>query len=91
MFNVPFSGPQEQLFRQSTVSPFKQAIQYFDFLRLSADYALSSANVQAFLKRSDQQFDLIVNEEFFHDSFLMFGHKFKAPIVTISKPENFEL
>lgn len=51
---------------------------------MSADYALTSANVQAFLKRTDQQFDLVINEEFFHDSYLMFGHKFKAPIVTIS-------
>lgn len=57
-----------------------------NFCQFSADYALSSANVQAFLKRTDQQFDLVVNEEFFHDSFLMFGHKFKAPIVTISMP-----
>lgn len=55
---------------------------------MSADYALSSANVQAFMQRSDQQFDVIVNEEFFHDSFLMFGHKFKAPLVTISMALN---
>lgn len=83
-FACSFPGPQEHLFQQSVESPFKSSVQYLNFCQMSADYALSSANVQAFLKRTDQQFDLVINEEFFHDSYLMFGHKFKAPIVTIS-------
>lgn len=35
------------------------------------------------LINSTQHFDVMINEEFFGDSFLMFAHKFKVPIVTI--------
>lgn len=55
-----------------------------NFLKELADYSLSSENVQKFIKRYDLHFDLVINEEFFHDSHLMFAHKFKAPTVTIS-------
>lgn len=47
------------------------------------EYALSTKNVQAFIQSENYQFDIVINEEFFHDAFLMFGHKFKAPTVTI--------
>lgn len=51
----------------------------------SSDHVLSDPNVQKFIHRNDLQFDLIINEEVFHDSFLMFAHKYKAPIITICK------
>lgn len=79
------SEPQEQILKSALKSPFVTIFEYPQFCQISADFALSSANVQAFLKRADLQFDLIINEEFFHDSLLMFAHKFKAPIVSISK------
>ncbi|XP_053693539.1 UDP-glycosyltransferase UGT5-like [Sabethes cyaneus] len=47
-------------------------------------HGLESKNVQKFLNRGDLHFDLIVSEQFFQDSWLMFAHKFRAPIVTIS-------
>lgn len=40
--------------------------------------------MQAFLNRQDLQFDLVILEQFFHDSWLMFAHKYKAPVVTIA-------
>lgn len=46
-------------------------------------HAFESENVQRFINSSDFYFDVIVNEEFFADSFLMFAYKFNAPIVTI--------
>lgn len=66
-------------------SPFLSVFEYTEFCEISADYALSTANIQKFLKRKDLHFDLVINEEFFHDSFLMFAHKFNAPLVTISE------
>lgn len=75
---------QEQIMESAVKSPFLSVFEYAEFCQISADYALSTANVQTFLKRNDLRYDLIINEEFFHDSFLMFAHKFKAPIVTIS-------
>lgn len=55
------------------------------FMKLAADYALNSTSVKEFINRNDLQFDLVINEEVFHESWLMFGHKYKAPIVTICK------
>lgn len=46
-------------------------------------YALESPNVQKLIHSTDQHFDVIINEDFFGDSFLMFAHKFKAPTITI--------
>uniref|UniRef100_A0A1Q3FSB8 UDP-glucuronosyltransferase n=1 Tax=Culex tarsalis TaxID=7177 RepID=A0A1Q3FSB8_CULTA len=45
---------------------------------------LESQSVQQFIKRNDLTFDLVVSEQFFQESWLMFAHKFNAPIVTIS-------
>lgn len=58
---------------------------YVIFGNLSASYVMSHANVQKLIHRTDLHFDLVINQEVFHDSFLMFGHKFNAPIVTICK------
>lgn len=48
-------------------------------------YSLENENVQKFIKSTGLHFDLIVADEFFIDSFYMFAHKHKAPIVTICK------
>lgn len=47
-------------------------------------FGLENTNVQTFLKRDDLQFDLVISEQFFQESWLMFAHKYNAPIVTIS-------
>lgn len=66
-------------------SPFFTAAILPYFANMSTDHALSSKNVQEFIYRRDLHFDLIINEEIYHDAFLMFGRKFNAPIVTICK------
>lgn len=53
------------------------------FANMSADFALSNKNIQEFIKRTDLHFDLVINEEIYHDVFLMFAKKFNAPVVTI--------
>lgn len=50
----------------------------------STQHALNSKNVKNFIKNNRDDFDLILSEQFFQESFLMFAHKYKAPIVTIS-------
>lgn len=47
-------------------------------------FGLENTHVQKFLKRDDLQFDLVISEQFFQESWLMFAHKYNAPIVTIS-------
>lgn len=50
----------------------------------STEHAFKDKNVNAFIHRDDLQFDVIVLEQFFHDSWLPFASKFDAPIVTIA-------
>lgn len=49
------------------------------------EIAFENAEVQKFIKRTDLHFDVIVAEDFFHESLYMFAHKHKAPLVTICK------
>lgn len=79
-----FAGDLNKNFASQETSPFWDLFEFPEFLKGIADYSLSSANVQQFLKRTDLHFDLVINEEFFMESFLMFAHKYKAPLVTIS-------
>lgn len=51
----------------------------------SAEHALKSKNVQKFLKNDNTKFDLVFAEQFFQESMLMFAHKYKVPIVTLSE------
>lgn len=50
----------------------------------SADHGLASIGVQKIINSVDLHFDLVINEEMFIESWLMFGHKFNAPTMTIS-------
>lgn len=51
---------------------------------LSTEHAFNDKNVANFINSTDYQFDVIVLEQFFHDSWLPFAYKFNAPIVTIA-------
>ena len=51
----------------------------------STEHALKSAAVKDFIKNDKSNFDLILAEQFFQEAFLLFAHKYKAPIVTISE------
>lgn len=55
------------------------------FGKILADNAMSDANVQRIIHQNNSHFDLIISDEIHIDSFLMFAHKFKAPIITICK------
>jgi glucuronosyltransferase len=50
-----------------------------------SEWGLKDPKVQQFINRDDLYFDLILMELIFQESWLMFAHKFKAPIVGMSK------
>ena len=52
---------------------------------MSSRYGLKNDRVQRLIHSNDLQFDLVVSEEMHQESWLMFAHKFNAPIVTICK------
>lgn len=54
-----------------------------NFIKNSNKHGLESEQVQKFIHSKDLHFDLIFIEETLHDAYLMFGHKFNAPIVSI--------
>jgi glucuronosyltransferase len=66
-----YSGDYENLFL------------YWRVGELTTTHALENIDIQKFIVRKDLHFDLIISEQFFQEAFLMFAHKFKAPIVTI--------
>lgn len=52
---------------------------------VAANHALGTKNVQEFVRNKNAHFDLVIHEEVYMDSFLIFGHVFKAPVVSICK------
>lgn len=75
--------PQEALLTMGEQTPFSFISDMASFPNVMNAYAFENPNVQKLIHSTDLHFDVIINEEFFADSFLMFAHKFKAPIVTI--------
>ena len=69
--------------KMGNTSPFKVITQSIGRLGMMNTYIYENANVQKFLHSTNFQFDVIINEDFFGESFLMFAHKYKAPIITI--------
>lgn len=59
------------------------------FAHLWNRHHLESENVQRLINSTGLNFDIVINEEFFADSLLMFAHKFNAPVVTICEFELF--
>lgn len=51
---------------------------------LCGEYALRDPKVRKLALSKGLHFDLVISEQFFHEAWLMFAHKFNAPIVTIS-------
>uniref|UniRef100_A0A182KIS0 UDP-glucuronosyltransferase n=1 Tax=Anopheles christyi TaxID=43041 RepID=A0A182KIS0_9DIPT len=76
--------PVEGLFDASQTSDLNKLNMYWDLGINTSRWGLQSENVREFIQRTDLTFDLIIAEQFFQESWLMFAHKYKAPIVTIS-------
>lgn len=54
----------------------------------TAEYALKHPNVQKLIDSTDQHFDLVIAEQYYQEAFLMFAHKFKAPVITLGRYKN---
>lgn len=82
-FQNEYTVSQESLMKMGSQSPFTVITQSIKRLGFINGYVYQNANVQKLLHSTNLQFDVVINEDFFGESFLMFAHKFKAPIVTI--------
>lgn len=56
---------------------------FYDIGISTTEYALKNENVQNFIKNTENNFDLVVCEQFYQEPFLLLAHKYQAPIVTI--------
>lgn len=50
----------------------------------STEHAIRDKQVANLINRTDLKFDVIILEQFFHDSWLPFAKKFNAPLITIA-------
>lgn len=76
---------QQEIIDTSDGTVFSSILMLNRISKLKNEYTLENANVQKFIKSTGQHFDVIVTEEFFDDALYMLAHKYKAPMVTISK------
>lgn len=75
---------QDMFLEMATSSAFSSLQNVKGFMKVSNDYAWNNPNVQRFIHSTGQQhFDLVINEDFFAESFLIFAHIYKAPVVSI--------
>lgn len=51
----------------------------------TAKHGLESRKVQEMIKSHKGHFDVVVAEQFMQESWLMFAHLYKAPVVTLSE------
>lgn len=82
---LKISVSQTQLFQIQEKSAVSVLFELAGIRKFAAEYAFESDQVQQFLQRQDLHFDLVINEEFFQESFSMFAFKYKTPLITISK------
>lgn len=75
-FTSIYDNPEE--------SNFEKVTTYKTICTPSSEHGLNNSNVQKIIHSQDLEFDLVINEEMFHESWLMFAYKFNTPIVTIS-------
>jgi hypothetical protein len=73
------------IFDMKFTSQLDMLFAYWNMGLSSTDHALKTKAVQDFIRNDKSKFDLILAEQFFQEAFLMFAHKYKAPIVTISE------
>lgn len=84
-FDVEKIFPQTKVFEAESGSDFASLVFLPILGKATAEHALKSFNVQKFIHDDSFSFDLVINEEFFMESFSMFAHKFKAPLLTVCK------
>ncbi|XP_031639548.1 UDP-glucuronosyltransferase 1-10-like [Contarinia nasturtii] len=82
-FDLKSSWTQDKLTDMTDLSLFKSILITLSMTKVMNEYAFENPNVQKLIHSSDLNFDVVINEQFFADSFLMFAHKFNAPIITI--------
>lgn len=74
----------ESLYDLTEISIHQMLMDFLFSLGLeTAEYGFTRENVKEFILKDESHFDLILAEQFYQEAYLMFAHKYKAPIVTV--------
>ncbi|XP_017482517.1 PREDICTED: UDP-glucuronosyltransferase 2B13-like [Rhagoletis zephyria] len=82
-FDIPYYFPKDNIFKMRFSNDFQNLQMWWHVGLLTSEHALNDPKVKSLIASKDLEFDLMVLEQFFHESFLMFAHKFKCPVVTL--------
>lgn len=83
--NINFSVSQSKIYDLRFNNDLENLYSYWWLGLGSTEHALQSKAVKKFILNDDTKFDLVLSEQFYQESLLMFAHKYKVPIVTISE------
>ncbi|XP_058832649.1 UDP-glycosyltransferase UGT5-like isoform X2 [Topomyia yanbarensis] len=74
----------DSLYDLTEISIHRMLVDFLYSLGLeTAQYGFTRENVKNFTLNDHSKFDLILAEQFYQEAYLMFAHKYQAPIVTI--------
>uniref|UniRef100_A0A182PLS9 UDP-glycosyltransferases domain-containing protein n=1 Tax=Anopheles epiroticus TaxID=199890 RepID=A0A182PLS9_9DIPT len=82
-YDIPYYFPVSDIYDSKYNSDLNNLFLYWRVGLSTTQYALENENVQQFIEQDDTDFDVIVSEQFYQEAFLMFAHKYRAPIVTL--------
>ncbi|KAL9924641.1 UDP-glycosyltransferase family 301 member D1 isoform 2-T2 [Glossina fuscipes fuscipes] len=82
-FDIPYYFPKAHIFNMRFASDFQNLQLWWHVGMTTTEHALNDSKIKKLIASKEQKFDLLILEQFFHESFLMFAHKFQCPIVTI--------
>uniref|UniRef100_A0A182LSR9 UDP-glycosyltransferases domain-containing protein n=1 Tax=Anopheles culicifacies TaxID=139723 RepID=A0A182LSR9_9DIPT len=82
-YDIPYYFPVSDIYESKYNSDLNNLFLYWRVGLSTTQYALENENVQQFIEHDDTDFDVIISEQFYQEAFLMFAHKYRAPIVTL--------
>lgn len=87
MISISVKVTQQEAIDATDATEFERVRHYEKWSTKCSEHGLTTSNVQKIIHSEDLHFDLVIDGNFFHESWLMFAHKFDAPIVSICNYE----
>ncbi|XP_053673812.1 uncharacterized protein LOC128724073 [Anopheles nili] len=82
-YDIPYYFPVSDIYESKYNSDLNNLFLYWRVGLSTTQYALENEHVQQFIEQDDTDFDVIISEQFYQEAFLMFAHKYRAPVVTL--------
>lgn len=83
LISISLEVSQQEAIDSTDATDFEKLRHYEKWATKCSEHGLTTSNVQKIIHSEDLHFDLVIDGNFFHESWLMFAHKFNAPIVSI--------